>query len=79
MPIKFKVDVLEMLKDAGYTTYRIKKEKLLAESTVQKLRNDEMVSIDNISRLCQVLQCQPGDLLVYTPGESENEPAEEAE
>ena len=65
MPIKFKVDVLEMLKDAGYTTYRIKKEKLLAESTVQKLRNDEMVSIDNISRLCQVLQCQPGDIIVY--------------
>ena len=67
MPIKFKVDVLEMLKDAGYTTYRIKKEKLLAESTVQKLRNDEMVSIDNISRLCQVLQCQPGDIIEYRP------------
>lgn len=65
MPIKFKVDVLEMLKDAGYTTYRIKKEKLLAESTVQKLRNDEMVSIDNISRLCQVLQCQPGDIIEF--------------
>lgn len=69
MPIKFKVDVLEMLKDAGYTTYRIKKEKLLAESTVQKLRNDEMVSIDNISRLCQVLQCQPGDIIEFVPEE----------
>lgn len=69
MPIKFKVDVLEMLKDAGYTTYRIKKEKLLAESTVQKLRNDEMVSIDNISRLCQVLQCQPGDIIEFIPEE----------
>ena len=69
MPIKFKVEVLEMLKDAGYTTYRIKKEKLLAESTVQKLRNDEMVSIDNISRLCQVLQCQPGDIIEFVPEE----------
>lgn len=69
MPIKFKVDVLEMLKEAGYTTYRIKKEKLLAESTVQKLRNDEMVSIDNISRLCQVLQCQPGDIIEFVPEE----------
>ena len=69
MPIKFKVDVLEMLKDAGYTTYRIKKEKLLAESTVQKLRNDEMVFIDNISRLCQVLQCQPGDIIEFVPEE----------
>ena len=69
MPIKFKVDVLEILKDAGYTTYRIKKEKLLAESTVQKLRNDEMVSIDNISRLCQVLQCQPGDIIEFVPEE----------
>ena len=65
MPIKFKADILEMLKDAGYTTYRIKKEKLLAESTVQKLRNDEMVSIDNISRLCQVLKCQPGDIIEF--------------
>ena len=67
MPIRFKVNVLEMLKEAGYSTYRIKKEKLLAESTVQKLRNNEMVSVENVSRLCQMLDCQPGDLLEYEP------------
>ena len=67
MPIRFKVNALEMLKEAGYSTYRIKKEKLLAESTVQKLRNNEMVSVDNVSRLCQMLDCQPGDLLEYEP------------
>ena len=34
----FKINVLQALKDKGYSTYRIKNEKLLSQSTLQKLR-----------------------------------------
>ena len=65
MPLKYKINVLESLKDAGYTTYKLKKEKLLAESTIQKLREDIMVSTDNLERLCELLKCQPSKLIEY--------------
>ena len=66
MPIRYKIDVLPALKAAGYNTTRLRREKLLAESTIQQLRNGDLVSWANIERLCRLLQCQPGDLLKYT-------------
>ena len=65
MPIVYKMDVLAALKDAGYSSYRIRKEKLLGEATLQKIRNNELVSWENISTICQLLKCQPGDLVRY--------------
>lgn len=65
MPIKYKIDMLAALKDAGYNTTRLRREKLLSESTIQALRIGKMVSLENISRICSMLQCQPGDILEY--------------
>lgn len=65
MSIKYKIDVLSELKKAGYTTYKIKQEKLFSESTVQKFRNGESVSWKNIDTLCKLLNCQPGDIMEY--------------
>lgn len=69
MPLKFRIDVLAALKEKGYTTYRVRKDKLLSESTVQKLRNSLPVSWENIETLCQLLHCQPGDLMEYVDDE----------
>lgn len=65
MAIKYKFDVLQALKEAGFNTTRIRKEKLLAESTLQKLRCNEVVAISNIDTICRLLNCQPGDILEY--------------
>lgn len=65
MPVKYKIEVLPALRDAGYNTTRLRREKLLAESTIQALRSGKMVSIENISRICAMLNCQPGDILEY--------------
>lgn len=66
MGLKFKINVLDALKEAGFTSYRIRKEKLLSESTLQKLRNGEGVSWENLSVLCDLLKCQPGDIIEKT-------------
>lgn len=63
MPIKYKVDVLAKLKDAGYSTYRLRNDKILGEATIQKLRKSEPVSWENISTICALLNCQIGDIL----------------
>ena len=65
MPVKYKMDILAQLKDAGYSTYRLRKEKLLGESVLQQIREGVPVSWANLGRLCQLLPCQPGDLLEY--------------
>lgn len=66
MPICYKINVLSALKEKGYTTYRLRKEKLLSERTIQSLRDGAMVSWETISRLCEMLECQPGDFLEHT-------------
>lgn len=70
MALRYKLDILEALKEKGVTTYQIRKEKLLSESTVQKLRAGRGVSWENIETLCRLLECQPGDLIEFVTEES---------
>lgn len=69
MALKYKIDVLTALKEKGITTYQIRKDRLLSESTVQKLRAGIGISWENIETLCRLLECQPGDLMEYAPEE----------
>ena len=77
MGMVFKINVLQALKDKGYSTYRIKNEKLneklLSQSTLQKLREGKPVSWENIEAFCGLLEIQPGDLLEYKPDTAEND------
>lgn len=65
MALRFKIDILEALKEKGYTSYILRKENILSQSTLQKLREGRGLSWDNLERLCALLDCQPGDLLEY--------------
>ncbi len=66
MSLRYKIDVVSALKEAGYTTYRLRNEKLIGEATMTKLRKRELVSWNNIDTICSLLNCQPGDLIEYT-------------
>ena len=63
MALIYKMDVLQALKERGYNTTRLRREKLLAEGTIQKLREKKPINWENIERICDMLECQPGDLL----------------
>lgn len=65
MALKYKINVLEALKEKGYSSYILRKEKLLSESTVQKLREGEGVAWDNLETLCRLLDCDISDMLEY--------------
>jgi len=67
MPLQYKVDVLAALKEKGYNTNKIRTEGLLSQSTLQKFRNNQGVSWENLETLCRLLECQPGDLIEYVP------------
>lgn len=69
MPVVYKINVLQSLKEAGFNTNKLRKEKLLGESTIQRLRHNEPVSYQQLGKICEMLKCQPGDILEYVEGE----------
>ena len=63
--LKYKIDVLATLKEKGYNTNKIRTEKIMGEAMLQKIRNGEMVSWSVFEKLCDLLDCQPADLIEY--------------
>jgi putative transcriptional regulator len=61
-----------MLKDKGVSTYKIRKDKVISESALQSLRQGKSVTIDTISALCALLNCQPGDIMEYVDDSADN-------
>ena len=50
----------------GYTTYKSRQEKLIGQGTLTALKNGTGgLDAKTIARLCEVLDCQPGDLMEY--------------
>lgn len=69
----YKFDVLESLKEAGYNTVRLRKEKLLGENAIQSLRRGEMIGIIALEKICKLLDMQPGNIIKYVEDKSEKQ------
>ena len=61
----YKIDVLDTLKESGYNTTRLRKEKLLGENAIKSLRKNEMVGIIALEKICRLLDMQPGNIIKY--------------
>lgn len=69
MPFRYRLDVIAALKSAGYSTYRIRKEKIFSEGTLQNFRDGIIAAQSTLEKLCELLSCQPGDILVFIKDE----------
>ena len=68
--LRYKINILEELKKAGYSSYRMRQEKVLAESTLQRLRSrNTAITLESIGVICDILHCQPGDLVEWVENE----------
>lgn len=64
--LRYKMDILQNLKIAGYSTYLIRAEKILSEGTMQRLRTGSTaITVESLGILCNILRCQPGDILEW--------------
>ena len=63
--MQYKMNVLQALKDAGYNTNKIRKEKIMGEAMLQKLRKGQMVSWATLETICSLLELQPGDIIEF--------------
>ena len=70
MPIVYKIDILKALKDKGYSSYRLRKDKIMGQRDMQQIRNGLPVSWSVMALICELLECQPGDVLKYEAGDN---------
>lgn len=72
MPINYS-KLFTLMKEKCLTTYKIRKEKVVSETTLQKLRENKTVTTEAIANLCKALSCQPADIMEYIPDKEEAE------
>jgi putative transcriptional regulator len=65
MAIVYKIDVLKALKEAGYSTARLRKDKIMGEATIQKIRENQIASWATIDTICTLLNCDVGDIVEH--------------
>ena len=62
MLAKRKMSVTELSGRVGIT---------MANMSILKNGKAKAIKLETLSKICEVLQCQPGDVLEYVPGEME--------
>lgn len=73
--LEYKIDVIDELKKVGINTTVARQSGVFAQATMKKFKNkDTSISLDNLNRLCCVLEMQPRDIIKYV--ETENDKKE---
>ena len=71
MAIKYD-KLFRVYEEMGITTYRIRKENIVSQGTLTKMKNGSgSIDTRTIDKICRVLNCQPGDILEYVPDNEE--------
>ena len=58
-------DILQKLKDAGYNTNTIRKEKILSEGPLQRLREGKPITTETIDIICNITGCKVDDIIEH--------------
>ena len=59
----------KLLKQRGWTAYRLGQESGIHPSVLSKYRHNEVreISVDTLNALCKALRCRAGELIEYVP------------
>lgn len=60
--IEYKLDIMKALAERGYTANKMRREKILSESTMQRLREKKDINTKSLNTICILLRCQPSDI-----------------
>jgi putative transcriptional regulator len=71
--LRFKKDVMAELRGKGYTANKMRNERIFGGATMNKMRHRQIVSMNELNRLCGLLEQQPGELIEYISKEGDTE------
>lgn len=69
--IKYKKNLLQALKVAGYSGYRLSHDRLIPYAVQTRLRAGHAVSLSTLDTVCTLLRCQPGELIEWVDDDTE--------
>ncbi len=64
MPIVYD-KLLKLLDEKGITSYTVKKDNIIGQATFKKIKQGGDIDTRTIAKLCELLDCQPGDIIEY--------------
>lgn len=64
--IRYKIDIVKALTDSGYVLQELRRQHKISESTLQKIRNGELITLKSLEVICELLDMQPADLIEYS-------------
>jgi DNA-binding Xre family transcriptional regulator len=68
--LEYKIDVIKKLKEVGINTTKAKESGVFGQATMKKFKDkDTSISLDNLNRLCCILEMQPRDIIKYVETE----------
>lgn len=70
MPVSY-AKLFDLMNQQGIKKVDLRKTYKINPKTVDSLVNNRSVTVDTIMQLCEILGCQPGDLMEYVPETAE--------
>lgn len=68
---QYKIDIIKELSKRGYTTTKLRKNKIISEATLQNIRNNKSITLETINVICLLLRMQPNDIIEIIPTDQE--------
>lgn len=62
MSVKYK-DILGKLKEIGLSTTQLRRQRLLSESTLSRIRRNGVITTEALDIICNLLHCQPSEIM----------------
>jgi putative transcriptional regulator len=63
----------EILEEKGKSAYWLAKATGMEQSQVSKIKNSKGIQWETLDRICEALECQPGDLIVMVNSQQTKE------
>ena len=69
MPVSYQ-KLFKLMESRGIKKIYLRNQYGLNPKTVNSLVNNRSVTVDTIMQLCEILDCQPGDIMEYVKDEA---------
>ena len=72
--LQYKINVIAKLEKVGINTTKAKNTGIFGQETMKKFKEgNTKISLDNLNRLCAVLEMQPRDIIKYVETDEDRE------
>lgn len=65
--VKCKQNLVVLLKDNGYSSYRLRKDKIMGTERIQRLRHGELPSWRELDIICKLTGAKVEEVIEYVP------------